>query len=72
MTSSDRPGENAQPDRLKKAYEQLNSNGPAVPVSEPLPSEPEKSKKLTEIDGPEGPDPTRFGDWERNGRCIDF
>lgn len=18
------------------------------------------------------PDPTRFGDWERNGRCIDF
>jgi hypothetical protein len=25
-----------------------------------------------EIDGPEGPDPTRYGDWERNGRCIDF
>jgi hypothetical protein len=19
-----------------------------------------------------GPDPTRFGDWEKNGRCIDF
>ncbi|MEC8960986.1 MAG: DUF1674 domain-containing protein [Pseudomonadota bacterium] len=18
------------------------------------------------------PDPTRFGDWEQNGRCIDF
>lgn len=18
------------------------------------------------------PDPTRYGDWERNGRCIDF
>jgi len=26
----------------------------------------------TEIDGPQGPDPTRYGDWERNGRCIDF
>jgi len=25
-----------------------------------------------EIDGREGPDPTRFGDWEKNGRCIDF
>jgi hypothetical protein len=25
-----------------------------------------------EIDGPEGPDPTRYGDWERKGRCIDF
>ena len=21
---------------------------------------------------PEGPEPTRFGDWEKNGRCIDF
>lgn len=19
-----------------------------------------------------GPDPTRYGDWEKNGRCIDF
>ena len=25
-----------------------------------------------EIGGREGPDPTRFGDWERAGRCIDF
>lgn len=22
--------------------------------------------------GPSGPEPTRFGDWERKGRCIDF
>lgn len=21
---------------------------------------------------PKKPDPTRFGDWEKNGRCIDF
>jgi hypothetical protein len=25
-----------------------------------------------ETGGPSGPEPTRFGDWERNGRCIDF
>lgn len=25
-----------------------------------------------EVGGPKGPEPTRFGDWERNGRCIDF
>jgi hypothetical protein len=25
-----------------------------------------------EIGGPSGPEPTRFGDWERKGRCIDF
>jgi hypothetical protein len=28
--------------------------------------------KPREIGGPEGPDPTRYGDWERDGRCIDF
>ncbi len=22
--------------------------------------------------GPKGPEPTRFGDWENNGRCTDF
>ena len=31
---------------------------------------PEKLPK--EKDGREGLDPTRYGDWERNGRCIDF
>ena len=25
-----------------------------------------------EFGGPGGPDPTRYGDWERAGRCIDF
>jgi hypothetical protein len=25
-----------------------------------------------EIGGPKGPEPTRYGDWERSGRCIDF
>jgi hypothetical protein len=27
---------------------------------------------VREIGGRAGPDPTRFGDWEKNGRCIDF
>lgn len=25
-----------------------------------------------EVGGPKGPEPTRYGDWERGGRCIDF
>jgi hypothetical protein len=25
-----------------------------------------------EIGGPKGPEPTRYGDWERKGRCVDF
>ncbi len=29
-------------------------------------------KKTKEIGGREGLDPTRYGDWEKNGRCIDF
>lgn len=25
-----------------------------------------------EVGGRAGPDPARYGDWEKNGRCIDF
>ncbi|MEO1244490.1 MAG: DUF1674 domain-containing protein [Pseudomonadota bacterium] len=28
--------------------------------------------KPREIGGRKGPEPTRYGDWEKNGRCIDF
>jgi hypothetical protein len=34
--------------------------------------QPQPSPVTKEINGPKGPDPTRYGDWERNGRCIDF
>jgi hypothetical protein len=30
------------------------------------------SDRRREIGGPSGPEPTRYGDWERAGRCIDF
>jgi hypothetical protein len=30
------------------------------------------AKAPPEIGGREGPEPTRFGDWELRGRCIDF
>ena len=30
------------------------------------------SSKTTEIGGRKGLEPTRYGDWEKNGRCIDF
>jgi hypothetical protein len=26
----------------------------------------------SEQGGPSGPEPTRYGDWERNGRAVDF
>ena len=39
-----------------------------VPTQEPAAVVP----VATEIGGREGLDPTRYGDWEKNGRCIDF
>ncbi|KAK2983694.1 hypothetical protein RJ640_023228 [Escallonia rubra] len=34
--------------------------------------EPDLNKETGEVGGPRGPEPTRYGDWERNGRCSDF
>nr|WP_026380299.1 DUF1674 domain-containing protein [Afifella pfennigii] len=27
---------------------------------------------LTEFHGPTGPEPVRYGDWERKGKAVDF
>ena len=52
---------------------------PVMPTSDDLPpskpladAQPPPEKPPTEIGGREGPEPTRFGDWELRGRCIDF
>ncbi len=40
---------------------------------EPKPAPPAKATKPPkEIGGPQGPEPTRYGDWEVKGRCVDF
>ncbi len=31
-----------------------------------------KVKKDDEKGGPKGPDPVRYGDWEKNGIAVDF
>ncbi len=50
--------------RLEAEPESNLDEVPATGVSE-LP-------QAREIGGREGPEPTRYGDWEKNGRCIDF
>jgi hypothetical protein len=45
-----------------------SSTQPPVPL--PIDFSPAQTER--EIGGPPGPEPTRFGDWERKGRCIDF
>jgi hypothetical protein len=55
--------------------DQRNPSKPAeagnpTPAAPSVPAEP--SKPPREIGGPKGPEPTRYQDWERAGRCIDF
>jgi hypothetical protein len=39
------------------------------PVGDPPTEKPLRQK---EVGGPSGPEPTRYGDWERKGRVSDF
>ena len=55
-------------DRLR---EKDASHAPGSPAAAPKP--PRAPAPLPkEIGGPKGPEPTRHGDWEYNGRCTDF
>lgn len=50
-------------DLLKLSKEQPPAAAPPPPATAPV----------REIGGrSSGPEPTRYGDWEKNGRCIDF
>ena len=44
----------------------------AEPAKIPAETAPEPPVAPREHGGREGPEPTRFGDGEKNGRCIDF
>ena len=39
---------------------------------EPAPEASEKPEAPEEVGGRQGPEPTRYGDWEKNGICSDF
>jgi hypothetical protein len=56
--------------------EMVGKNPDTTPEStapRPAPEKPAAPKpKVEEIGGPKGPEPTRYGDWEVNGRVSDF
>ena len=55
-------GSHGDPGKAQAAETEATAGGrPAVPQQKP-----------GEIGGPKGPEPTRYGDWEINGRCSDF
>jgi hypothetical protein len=50
---------------------QESQHEPPAPPDAPSPAGPVPVRPR-EIGGREGPEPTRYGDWEKAGRCIDF
>ena len=49
---------------------------PGAETPNPPPAKAETAadpiKKVPEIGGPPGPEPTRYGDWQFNGKVTDF
>ncbi len=60
--------------RTRAAPRQAAQAAPPVSTPRPTPTgEPTgNTGKPKEIGGPSDPEPTRYGDWERNGICVDF
>ena len=57
---------------VKNKPELPNSKQESVQESKQDDTATEPSERPREIGGRKGPDPTRYGDWEKGGRCIDF
>ena len=49
-----------------------NSKNPPSSVDKPPVEAPIYPPKTEEIGGQKGLEPTRYGDWEKNGRVSDF
>lgn len=63
-----KPRESAKPVH-RRSVSVAPESGQEAKADEPISPE---TKKPKEIGGPSGLEPTRYGDWEINGRCIDF
>jgi hypothetical protein len=67
--SSERVHQQMKKHRPKEAPAQANTST-KVPHQ---PTEIDTNKpRPVEVGGPKGPEPTRYGDWEKAGRCTDF
>lgn len=62
-----RPVDRTTPEKDEAAGSEEQSS-----ASEPKQQRSEQAIAPIERHGPKGPEPTRFGDWESNGRCTDF
>jgi len=68
-----RKGDDSRPVKPKEASTgplEGSAVGPAVPPA--AGSAKGAAQPKGEHGGPKGPEPTRYGDWEKGGRCFDF
>ncbi|HET6432449.1 DUF1674 domain-containing protein [Dyella sp.] len=55
---------------MSDTHSPSESSPTTAPVRRPVP--PADAPVAPTKDERPAPDPTRYGDWEKNGRCIDF
>jgi hypothetical protein len=63
---------NDKPNDKAESADRNISSAPNPTESESAAAESAAGIQRREVGGRDGPDPTRFGDWEKAGRCIDF
>jgi len=56
----------------QKAAAASEQGASAAPAQQPAAVPTQQAAAAREVGGRDGPEPTRFGDWELRGRCIDF
>jgi len=54
------------------ARPQASARPGAKPAKSVKAEKPNSVGQTAETGGPSGPEPTRYGDWERKGICVDF
>ncbi len=59
-------------DSVGSSNEVITKNLKGQAKTESVATNSTSGRSNIEIGGRVGPDPTRYGDWEKNGRCIDF
>lgn len=57
---------------MKKSQKTSGLDDTPSETSENGPDTKRLAETAKETGGPKGPEPTRYGDWERKGKCVDF
>jgi hypothetical protein len=60
------------PDATAREFDPTDRPAASTPSPEPATPATGAPERPRELGGPAGPEPTRYGDWEKAGRCIDF